>query len=251
MFEKPLTPGTQLLCFVCIYICTLVFSGFIIALFLLSDSSSEIAELDLTDSTTFLLTVFVHQAVCFLGSFFIFLRITGHKFQEIVTLQRNFRSRAVYITIAIFLLAMPLEYGLSLVNESLASYLPMSELIEKEKQMNQDLEAMMMHDNVSRLFISLFVLALLPAVAEEFIFRGFLMSRLNLATGNIHFSVAISSVIFAALHFQPLKLLPMIFLAMCLGYLYHYLKDIKYSILLHFMVNASQILLFFFWSETA
>ena len=250
MFEKPISPGVQLLVFVCLYLFTWFLGGLIIAIYVLVSSETPTAEFDITEPKTLLFSVFVTQTVNFLFAFWLFLKFTGQKFSEVVALNRKFKTNSFFIVIAIFLLAMPAMWGLSIINEALRELMPTSALLDSEEVMNLAQKRLLEDSGVGRLLLTLLVIALLPAIAEKIIFRGLLMGRLITATGSVHFAVLISSLIFAGLHFQPLKLLPMVFLAMCLGYVYHYFKDLKYSMLLHFLINASQIVVFFFWGKS-
>ncbi|MBN4073162.1 CPBP family intramembrane metalloprotease, partial [Crocinitomix catalasitica] len=63
---------------------------------------------------------------------------------------------------------------------------------------------------------------------------------------NLHFSAIISGLLFAAIHQQPLQILPIAFMGAGFAYLYHYTQNLKYTILLHFFVNAVQISSVFF-----
>lgn len=91
---------------------------------------------------------------------------------------------------------------------------------------------------LSDLLLNVFFLALIPAVFEEIFFRGVLQNLLIKATGNLHIGVVITSLIFAAIHLNPIQFLPMLFLAAMLGYLYHFSGSIWLSIGLHFLNNA-------------
>ena len=75
------------------------------------------------------------------------------------------------------------------------------------------------------------------------------LTKLKEASNNMHFGVVISAIIFAALHMQPWNLLPMIAMGVILGYVYVYLKDIRYSMLIHFLFNAIQIVVIFYYPE--
>ena len=73
----------------------------------------------------------------------------------------------------------------------------------------------------------------------------------QLSGGKIHFAVIVSSALFAAFHMQPWNLLPMIGIACIFGYVYHYTKDIRYTMLMHFLYNGLQITIAFFFADSA
>ncbi|MCC6818458.1 MAG: CPBP family intramembrane metalloprotease [Bacteroidia bacterium] len=93
------------------------------------------------------------------------------------------------------------------------------------------------------LLINLFFLAIVPAVLEEVFFRGLFQNLLIKSTGNIHIGIAITSLLFAAVHLNPIQFIPMLFLAAMLGYAYHFSGSIWISILIHFLNNGSAVVL--------
>jgi membrane protease YdiL (CAAX protease family) len=123
------------------------------------------------------------------------------------------------------------------------------ELVQSELNYQQALLPLLVHDSQAQLALSLVVFAILPAVGEEFIYRGLLQTRLVDATHNLHFSVIVSALIFAAMHFQPVNLLAIAVMGILLGYVYAYSKSIWYSVLLHFLINAMQVLQAYFWPD--
>ncbi|HSZ26438.1 MAG TPA: CPBP family intramembrane glutamic endopeptidase, partial [Cytophagaceae bacterium] len=86
-----------------------------------------------------------------------------------------------------------------------------------------------------------FTVALLPAIAEELVFRGILQNDLLKYTGNVHIAVFISAAIFSFIHLQFFGFFPRLLLGIILGYLYITSGNIIVSILMHFLNNAMVI----------
>lgn len=97
-------------------------------------------------------------------------------------------------------------------------------------------------DNGVELFISLSVLAFLPAVCEETFFRGGLQNYLFRSSGKMWLSIIIVSLIFSAIHFSMYGFLSRLALGIILGLVFHYTKILWLSILLHFINNATAVL---------
>lgn len=95
--------------------------------------------------------------------------------------------------------------------------------------------------------INLLIMSVLAAVAEEIFFRGILMRVLTKWFGNVHIGIVVSTLIFAIIHFQPYKLLPMIVLGLFLGYIYYRTKSLWVPIIIHALNNA--IVVVADWSE--
>ena len=98
--------------------------------------------------------------------------------------------------------------------------------------------------------IALFVFAVMPAIVEELIFRGVLLKKLQeVSNNNVHFSVIVSAALFAAFHMQAWNLLPMIGMGVIFGYVYVFTKDIRYTMIMHFLFNGVQIAFMFYAPE--
>lgn len=86
-------------------------------------------------------------------------------------------------------------------------------------------------------FTNLFLLALVPAISEELLFRGLIQNLFSKATKNVWAGVSISAFLFALIHWQPLNFLPLFALAFCYGIIAVYTGSLWITMLLHFMNN--------------
>ena len=86
--------------------------------------------------------------------------------------------------------------------------------------------------------VNLFVLALIPAIGEELMFRGAIQGTLTESGCNRHVAVILTSVLFSAIHFQFYGFLPRMALGMILGYAYLWSGTIWVPSLMHFINNA-------------
>ncbi|NPA36195.1 MAG: CPBP family intramembrane metalloprotease [Chlorobi bacterium] len=101
---------------------------------------------------------------------------------------------------------------------------------------------LVLSDSESGFLFNVFLIAVLPAIGEEWLFRGHIQRYLKEWTGNVHVSVFITSVLFAALHMQFLTFLPRFFLGMILGYLFYFGGSLWYSVAGHFTNNFLALL---------
>ncbi len=93
------------------------------------------------------------------------------------------------------------------------------------------------------ILLSLLALAVVPAIGEEIIFRGFFQRELIQQTRNIHLSVWIAAAVFSFIHFQFLGFFPRMLLGALLGYMYVWSGSLLVPILMHFTNNALTLLL--------
>lgn len=105
--------------------------------------------------------------------------------------------------------------------------------------------AMVNLDSIPELIISIFVLALIPAICEETFFRGGLQNYLYRATGKLWVSVIVVSIIFSAVHFSVYGFLSRAVLGVILGLLFQYSGKLWLSILAHFINNAAAVIVMY------
>lgn len=100
-------------------------------------------------------------------------------------------------------------------------------------------------DSIPNLVISLFVLAVVPAICEETFFRGGLQNYLYRHSGRLWMSVIVVSIIFSAVHFSVYGFLSRVALGIILGLLYQYSGKLWLSILAHFINNAAAVIMMY------
>jgi len=96
-------------------------------------------------------------------------------------------------------------------------------------------------NSVSDILISGLIIALLPAIGEELIFRSLFMRLFSQFT-NIHASIIISALIFGFVHMEFYGLISRIVMGIFFGYLFVWSKTILVPILVHFINNFSIVL---------
>lgn len=93
------------------------------------------------------------------------------------------------------------------------------------------------------LLIGLLVLAVLPALGEEMIFRGIIQKLFTHWTKSAHWGIWIAAIIFSAIHLQFYGFLPRMLLGALFGYLLFWSGSLWLPILAHFINNAAVVLL--------
>lgn len=92
------------------------------------------------------------------------------------------------------------------------------------------------------LISNLIVVALVPAIGEELMFRGVLQQSLAQKLKNEHVAVWVAAFVFSAIHLQFFGFFPRLLLGVLLGYLFVYGKSLIIPIFCHFMNNAVTII---------
>ncbi|MDX5404841.1 MAG: CPBP family intramembrane metalloprotease [Bacteroidota bacterium] len=115
-----------------------------------------------------------------------------------------------------------------------------------QEQTQQTIRTISKMDSPSDLLLNLLVMAALPAIGEEMLFRGTVQRLLGEWSRNAHVGIWLSSLIFALLHTQVYVLLSLTILGAILGYLRYWSGNIWVPILVHFLNNATIVLTLYF-----
>jgi membrane protease YdiL (CAAX protease family) len=106
-------------------------------------------------------------------------------------------------------------------------------------------EIMTSFGSISDLLIGILVIALLPAIGEELVFRGMFQNELYRGTRNIHVAIWFAAVIFSTIHFQFYGFIPRLLLGALFGYLYYWSGNLLIPIFAHFFNNAFGVIMIY------
>ena len=106
-------------------------------------------------------------------------------------------------------------------------------------------------DSTLQLVVAIFVIAVLPAIGEEIVFRGLIQNEFYRATKNIHVAIWISAVLFSAIHLQFFGFVPRLLLGALFGYLYYWSGNLSLAILAHFVNNAASVIAMYLYQRGA
>lgn len=118
---------------------------------------------------------------------------------------------------------------------------------EMEDQGAITTEAILKMKTWGQFFINLTVIAIVPAICEEFIFRGSLQRVFLRLIKNPHVAIWLSAAVFSAIHFQFYGFLPRLLLGAGFGYIYYWTGSIWYTVFAHFLNNGYAVALAFYF----
>lgn len=149
----------------------------------------------------------------------------------------------------IFVLAIPVSSELMRWNNHLHFGSWDKAIRELENQAKWVVELITQMNNFGEMLVVLFVIAVIPAFAEEYLFRGLVQNEFVRWLKNPHIAIWVTSAIFSAVHFQFLGFFPRMFLGILLGYLYVWSGNIIYPMLGHFCNNGLQVLVLYLYQR--
>jgi len=107
------------------------------------------------------------------------------------------------------------------------------------------IEKFMAVESISGLMFNIFMIAVLPALGEELMFRGVIQRIFSDWTKNHHWGIWITAFLFSAMHMQFYGFLPRMALGAMFGYLLVWTGTMWVPILAHFVNNLMGVLGYF------
>jgi membrane protease YdiL (CAAX protease family) len=118
-----------------------------------------------------------------------------------------------------------------------------------ELEYNTQVSAIISLKNMKDYILALIIMAFLPALCEETLFRGGLQNFLTRATNRPWLSILVVSILFSLAHFSFYGFLSRVFLGTVLGALFYYSGKLWLSIVAHFINNALAITVLYIATE--
>lgn len=162
-----------------------------------------------------------------------------------MSLNRRLSFKQVLISFFFAVVALPLIAMLAEWNKGMEFPSFLASVEEMMRQMEESAkvltERFLNTSSVGMMFINLFVMAFLPAMCEEMLFRGWLQ-RILVARVNYHVAIWVVAFVFSAIHFQFYGFVPRMLIGAALGYLYCYTGSLWAPIIAHFTNNAMAVI---------
>ena len=155
-------------------------------------------------------------------------------------LNLDFNSKWIYVLagIAFLFVAYPLVAKSNEWNQGI----DLPEWMNTMENQSADLlKKILTMDTVGALLINLIVIAIIPGIGEELIFRGIVQKEMQTFIKNPYIAIVVSAIIFSALHFQFQGFLPRFILGMILGLIYYWTGNLWISMAVHAFNNGMQV----------
>ena len=130
-----------------------------------------------------------------------------------------------------------------LLNESIAQYLGVYDVLAQKKQFSDQQLAQIIGEKASGIayFTALIIIGVVPGIAEEFAFRRFLFRHMWVNTNKLWLSVFGSAFVFALLHFNYIQFIPLMAFGIALAIMYHASGSIWPGIIVHALNNLLNV----------
>lgn len=114
---------------------------------------------------------------------------------------------------------------------------------KSEDQLKVVTEHLTNFQSIGHFLLAFLAVAIIPAIAEELVFRGLIQSLFTRVLKNHHISIWLTGFIFAAIHFQFFGLAPRMLLGVLFGYLYHWSGKLTTAMIGHLVNNGLALIL--------
>ena len=104
-------------------------------------------------------------------------------------------------------------------------------------------------DSAGQLFLGLIVVAVIPGIGEEFVFRGLVQNHIYGISKNIHVAIWVGALLFSLFHLQFYGLVPRMLLGAMFGYLYYFSGNIIYPMVAHFFNNGFTLVMLYLFQQ--
>jgi membrane protease YdiL (CAAX protease family) len=162
-------------------------------------------------------------------------------------------ARAVFLAVAGIFLLQPLLHTVSSLQE-LYLWPALGDagaaVVSQQQQMDAFIRELAQARSVPGFLAVAFVLAIVPALSEELLFRGYIQKNYA-ATVSPRFAVILTGLAFAFFHLSPANLLPLALLGWFIGYIYAQSGNLSVPVLVHFVNNLAALTTLFFTGGSA
>jgi uncharacterized protein len=170
---------------------------------------------------------------------------------EVIRFRLPHWREIVLFTIGIFILTPLLQYYLLIQNHFLVEWAKVSPFIESIKSLfdslNQIVESayinLLRADNIFEGLLVVLVVAVVPAISEEVMFRGYIQRSFEFKMKPF-WAALVTAIFFGIFHSNLYGLIPLISLGLYFGFAAYMSNSILVPVILHFLNNFFAVMLF-------
>ncbi|MCG8482999.1 MAG: CPBP family intramembrane metalloprotease [Clostridia bacterium] len=193
------------------------------------------------------------QLINQLGFFFfpplLFAFLVHRRVMDYLKLNVRININQIFLGILLIFVSVPFIAWLGVINHKmvLPEFLSGIEnwMKTKEGDAMKLTKIFIQANSFGTIIVNMLLIAVIPAIGEELLFRGVLIRFFKKWSGHIHLAVILSSFLFSALHLQFYGFLPRFALGLILGYSFVWTGSLWVPIILHFVNNGSVLAIFY------
>ncbi|MEM9338327.1 MAG: CPBP family intramembrane glutamic endopeptidase [Bacteroidota bacterium] len=221
----------------CAYVTLFMFNG--------SNSDTDISSITRTDPITLLIIQGFVSAILFIGVSLLFARFL------LKLNPSDFFPKTSPGTLA---LIVPITLCFMVVNSAIGEWnmsldFPDSSFETWAKRSEEQLKVLTEHitnfNSPLHFVIAFIVVAIIPGIGEELLFRGLVQNFFSKAFSNHHVAIWVTGFIFAAIHMQFYGVIPRTLLGVLFGYIYYWSANLSLAMIAHIVNNGLALTLLY------
>jgi len=197
----------------------------------------------------------INEFAMFIVPVLLFALLAGKSMRDYLKLDRSINFVQLLIGASVIIASLPLINWLSKINESMSLPDQLAGIEKWMRNAENDADALsnafMSTTTFWGLLINILMIAILPAIGEEFFFRGVLQRLFSEWFKNAHIAIFLTAFIFSAFHLQFYGFLPRFMLGLFLGYLFYWSGTLWLPIIIHFINNGIAVVVAFLAAKGA
>lgn len=147
----------------------------------------------------------------------------------------------ILLSVIATIVALPLINWLAEANARMHLPAALNDIEQWMKQSEADAgdltNSFLLSSTVPGFIVNVFMMAVIPALGEELLFRGVLVRLFREWFRDIHVAIFISAFIFSAIHMQFYGFFPRLMMGVMFGYMFYWSGTIWVPVLAHFVNN--------------
>jgi membrane protease YdiL (CAAX protease family) len=179
--------------------------------------------------------------------------LLGKAGESFLKIRRSPELLSVILTIVLIIFIIPVIAWTGILNSGMdlpGRFAGLERILhEKESRASDIMGFLIVSNGILMLALNILILAVIPAFAEELLFRGILQQLLSGFFRSAHTGIWITAIIFSAVHFQFYGFLPRMLLGLLFGYLFFWTGNLWSAIIPHFLNNAVPVIMTFLLSK--
>jgi membrane protease YdiL (CAAX protease family) len=153
----------------------------------------------------------------------------------------QFKWTLLLVVLAVMFFSNPAIEFLSNLNQKMVLPPWLKWMRDSEDNAQKLMDVMLQMKTVPGLVFDVLLIGLVPAVIEEFMFRGVLQTIFLRWTKNTHVAIWITAILFSAFHMEFFGFLPRLLLGALFGYFVAWSGSIWPAVWAHFLNNATAV----------
>jgi membrane protease YdiL (CAAX protease family) len=154
----------------------------------------------------------------------------------------KFKWTLLLVVLAVMFFSNPAIEFLSNLNQKMVLPPWLKWMRDSEDSAEKLMEVMLQMKTIPGLIFDVLLIGLVPAIIEEFMFRGVLQTIFVRWTKNTHVAIWITAILFSAFHMEFFGFLPRLLLGALFGYFVAWSGSIWPAVWAHFLNNATAVI---------